>query len=195
VPGRLDGWRLAFNHRVRPWPQGFLVLCRCPNAIEPAHLVPLRTVRWAVQGAMGNIMQDAGAAVHGALYRLQPMDLARLTNMEHEYRRVGLVMSAEVLQPLSTKQPAQGVGRCMHRVQLLPIGTLHLLGTMATEGFACACRPTEVMVTPYDGRPPMRAVAFTSPQDCLIREGLPPSERWGLALPVDLFCCMPGTAC
>ena len=25
----------------------------------------------------------------------------------------------------------------------------------------------------------MRAVAFTSPLDCLIREGLPPSERWG----------------
>lgn len=40
-----------------------------------------------VQGAMGNIMQDAGATVHGALYRLQPVDLARLTNMEHEYRR------------------------------------------------------------------------------------------------------------
>ena len=114
VPGRLDGWRLTFNHRVRPRPQGFLVLCRCPNAIEPAHLVPLRTVRWAVQGAMGNIMQDAGAAVHGALYRLQPMDLARLTNMEHEYRRVGLVMSAEVLQPLSTKQLTRTCGiACM----------------------------------------------------------------------------------
>ena len=47
---------------------------------------------------MGNIMEGAhghgeasrngqpGGGVHGVLHRLKPLDLARLTHMEHEYR-------------------------------------------------------------------------------------------------------------
>ena len=32
-----------------------------------------------------------GKGVHGVLHRLRPLDLARLTHMEHEYRSVTLV--------------------------------------------------------------------------------------------------------
>ncbi len=38
-------------------------------------------------------------------------------------------------------------------------------------------RPTEVDVEAYDGRPSVRALAFISPPDLLIQEGMPPSDR------------------
>ena len=57
---------------------------------------------------MGNIMEGThghgeasrtgqpGGGVHGVLHRLKPLDLARLTHMEHEYR------SALLAAPLHT---------------------------------------------------------------------------------------------
>ncbi|EIE22916.1 hypothetical protein COCSUDRAFT_53699 [Coccomyxa subellipsoidea C-169] len=39
-------------------------------------------------------------------------------------------------------------------------------------------RPTEVDVEAYDGRPSVRALAFISPPDLLIQEGMPPSDRY-----------------
>ena len=58
---------------------------------------------------MGNIMEGTqghgeasrtgqpGGGVHGVLHRLKPLDLARLTHMEHEYRSA---------LPLASCQPA-----------------------------------------------------------------------------------------
>ena len=52
---------------------------------------------------MGNIMEGThghgeasktgqpGGGVHGVLHRLKPLDLARLTHMEHEYRSAQLL--------------------------------------------------------------------------------------------------------
>lgn len=40
---------------------------------------------------MGNLMQnqDSKGSVHGVLYRISNLDMARLSHMEHEYRQVG----------------------------------------------------------------------------------------------------------
>lgn len=41
------------------------------------------------RGAMGNLMlnPDRQGSVHGVLYRISHLDIARLTHMEHEYRQ------------------------------------------------------------------------------------------------------------
>lgn len=118
---------------------------------------------------MGNIVEDAAASAHGVLYRIKPHDFARLTNMEHEYRWV------------HRDFPHYLQGFCHAAATLLQQFREGLPGTLYSRtdsnGCACTCRPTEVVVAPYDGRPPVRAVAFVSAVEMQIREGLPPSGR------------------
>lgn len=67
-----------------------------------------------------------------------------------------------------------GTGNCnvivpSERVVLWPL--LHWADQMSTD------RPTEVEVEAYDGRQAVRALAFISPPDLLIPEGMPPADR------------------
>ncbi|BDA50341.1 hypothetical protein COCOBI_16-0170 [Coccomyxa sp. Obi] len=100
------------------------------RGITPLEAVPGCLRGWRLsfnhRGAMGNLMQnqDSKGSVHGVLYRISNLDMARLTHMEHEYR------------------------------------------------------PTEVEVEEYDGRQAVRALAFISPPDLLIPEGMPPADRY-----------------
>ena len=149
---------------------------------------------------MGNIMEDAAASVHGVLYRIQPHDFARLTNMEHEYRRVPSLLPCHTQKLLICYAEAQvwalhlydegwlvqQYGLNMPACAATGTRMLHNVVQHAwappgpDEGCACMCRPTEVIVEAYDNRPPVRAVAFVSSPDVLIKEGLPPSERYEL---------------
>ena len=47
----------------------------------------LEGTHWAGQASKTG---QPGKGVHGVLHRLRPLDLARLTHMEHEYRSVTL---------------------------------------------------------------------------------------------------------
>ena len=59
------------------------------------------------RGGMGNIMEGTrghgeasrtgqpGGGVHGVLHRLKPLDLARLTHMEHEYRSAQILTTPD----------------------------------------------------------------------------------------------------
>ena len=79
------------------------------NLLQTAISPWLKALSRGCRGGMGNIMEDThghgeasrtgqpGGGVHGVLHRLKPLDLARLTHMEHEYRSAA---------PLTPPQPA-----------------------------------------------------------------------------------------
>lgn len=90
---------------------------------------------------MGNVMQneDSKGGVHGVLYRISNLDMARLTHMEHEYRQVLQVAPA---LPLLLHEAAVGT-TSRNSLELLfgdlitlIVGFTGLLGTVWARGTA-----------------------------------------------------------
>ena len=51
------------------------------------------------------------------------------------------------------------------------------------------CRPTEIQVEADGGKRSIRAVAFISPPEMLIKEGLPPPDRWSCLHQAHVCLC------
>ena len=87
----MSGWRLL---RRPPHHSAMSASIFCRLQVSPG----LKALSCGCRGGMGNIMEGThghgeasrtgqpGGGVHGVLHRLKPLDLARLTHMEHEYR-------------------------------------------------------------------------------------------------------------
>lgn len=137
---------------------------------------------------MGNLVPlapgEAGpaglGAVHGVLHRLSAADYGRLCCMEHEYRCAGPGFNTlELLGCCPVLNGGQA--RCVSQLPGLTSTVLATLLVQLLRARSCtllpACRPVELAVKPYGSDAAVPAVAFVSPEERLIADGLPPPQR------------------